>query len=208
MTTLADYDFVAIGLFRATLSAVEEAVQRLNDEKPVLQRYEHRSGPLEIASIYERRPPRGGAHAKRAVFFEPASAPGTTAFVANLEDGWFTLFNVLSSRVPREHVFVRSSDSDDYPIGEFRVCSQGRTVRYVRAMREDPSWEFLEKGDPQLFEDLGHYKNRRIAKRLDREILVSYLRRLGWDLTEAAFWTTLVPAFYLSAGARPHTDGA
>jgi hypothetical protein len=64
-------------------------------------------------------------------------------------------------------------------------------------MREDPSWEFYQRGELRSFEDPANYKKRRIADRLNREILLTYLGKLGWDLANPKFWTSQHPAVYI-----------
>ncbi len=196
MTSLKDFEFLVIGLFRAPLADVRAAAYNILELST--GRYVVRDAPLNIRSIYVGRPPSGGAHETRAVLFEPASSHGTTAFFTNLEDGWNTMCNILAGRVPGEHVQVRSSiEQDDYPLSDFEVWEGGTSVRYVRAMLEDPSWEFYQRGELRSFEDPANYKKRRIADRLNREILLAYLAKLGWDLASPKFWKSQLPAVYL-----------
>ena len=121
--------------------------------------------------------------------------------IANLADGWATMCNVLAGQLPGMSILVRSATAQEYPLTDLQVWDKGESVRYVRAMREEPSWEFFSKGDPMEFENLDHYKRRRIADRLNRDILVEYLARLGWDLASPTFWQSKLLAFYL---LEPH----
>lgn len=195
MTSLKDFEFLSIGLFRAPLADVRAAAESILKVPP--GPYVVRDAPLDIRSVYVGRPPRGGAHEKRAVLFEPASSSGTTALIANLEDGWMTMCNLLATRVPGEHVLVRSSDDKDYPVSDIEIWEGGTSVRYVRAMREDPSWEFYQRGALRSFEEPANYKKRRIADRLNRGILLTYLAKLGWDLASPKFWNSQLSAVYL-----------
>jgi len=195
MTSLKDFEYLVIGLFRAPLADVRAAAENILKVPP--GPYVVRDAPLDIRSIYVGRPPSGGAHETRAVLFEPASSRGTTALFTNLEDGWVTMCNLLAGRVPGEHVHVRSCIDKDYPASSMEVWDGGTSVRYVQSLREDPSWEFYQKGELRSFEDPANYKKRRIADRLNREILLTYLAKLGWDLTSPEFWKSQRSAVYL-----------
>lgn len=199
MITLADFDFLVLGLFHAPLEVVRKAVGDVLEEYFVPGRFATCQAPLDISTVYEREPPPGGSHGKRAVFFEPMTAPGTTAFMPNYQDGWLTMCNALAGLMPGEHMKIRACVTGDYPLADFEMWSAGDSVRYVRAMREDPSWEFFARGEPQAFEDLSNYRKKRIADRLDRRILVEYLTKLGWDISQPEFWKAYSGgnAFYL-----------
>lgn len=195
--TLADYEFLVITLFRSPISVVWRHARRILHKRVPSELFRFEDAPLDLSRVYERCPPAGGAHDRRAVFFEPASSPDTTAFIANLADGWMTLCNVISGQVPGEQLRLRSAPKQEYPIHDFDLVSGGESLRYVRAMRDGPRWEFYADGEPCEFEDLTNYRRRRIRDRLNRDILVEYTKRLGWDLTEPRFWKTTRPAHYV-----------
>lgn len=197
MQSLDDFEFLVIGLFHARLHEMRAVIERIVEEKFGPGRFCITDAPLDISSVYERRPPRGGAHDKRAVFYEPACSGGTTALIANMEDGWVTMCNVLAAKLPGEHILARSCVDTQYPLTDFEVWDNGASVRYVGALREDPSWDFSSRGEGRPFEDPTNYKKRRISDRLNREILVEYLGKLGWHLASAEFWKSHLPACYL-----------
>ncbi len=202
MHSLVDFDVLVIGLFRAPLPDVCDSIKIILEQELSAGRFEATEAALDIRSVYDRRPPAGGAHPLWAVVFEPANARGTAAMIANSEDGWFTMFNRIAGTVPGEHVLVRSVPDQEYPLASFDVWEGGSSVRSVRAMREDPSWEFFSRGEPRAFENPANYKQRRVADRLNREILVAYLNALGWDLASSRFWQTSLSAFYLQERRR------
>ena len=53
---------------------------------------------------------------------------------------------------------------------------------------QDPHWVFYEDGKQLWFEDGNHYKQHTIKKRMNKEILVSYCTRLGFDIYSPQFW--------------------
>lgn len=207
MPTLNDFEFLVLGLFRAPLAVAQSAVTGILDEHFPPGRFVTLSEPLNLSSVYERRPPLGGAHAKRAVLFEPRNAPGTTALIANLEDGWLTMCNAMSSAITGVHMLARSCVATDYPLTDFEVWEDGTPVRYVGALQDDPSWNFTARGEPRDFEELSNYKRRRVADRLSRDVLVEYLKKTGWDVASPEFWVSTRPAFYLREHDRRDLRG-
>jgi len=55
----------------------------------------------------------------------------------------------------------------------------GHELRTLQASRQLAGWSWEAKGDPQPFEDLSHYQARRIAQRLDLDLLLDYCRAFG-----------------------------
>jgi len=191
----SDSEFLTIGLFASRVSAVVAALKIVIEEHfshGGLALYE---GALDLDSIYVGRPPAGGTHAKRVALFEPKNAPTTTAMVSNLEDGWMTMVNALAKRLPGTHLLARTS-VDDYPITDLEIWVEGQSVRYVRAMKEDPSWEFYQRGEPLVFEQPDCYEQRRISQRFNRTILFETLKRAGWPVADEEFWRSDLPAWY------------
>lgn len=194
MPSLDSFDFLVLGLFRAPLHEVRSAAQTIIEETFPPGSFEISEAPLDIDCIYTSSPPPGGAHEKRAVLFEPGTSRGSTALIANIEDGWLTTCNVLAKRIPGEHVLVRSCTQPAYPLADMEVWKDGASVRYVGALREEPSWSFESRGEPRSFEEPANYKKRKITERLNREILVGYLAKIGWQLADREFWNSSLPA--------------
>ena len=205
MTLLAEYEYLAISLFDQPLEAVWAAATRTVWGRSGSKRYRAESGVLDCARVYSGRPPPGGAHQVRAVFFEPASSADTTAMLANLEDGWLTLGNLIAQQLSGQHIYLRTSEDREFPLSDFKVWCDGKSVRTVRASRDERGWEFYAEGALRVFEDPALYRRHRIRDRLNRKILTEYARRLGWDISMPEFWKTSIPAHYLfeNLSARP-----
>jgi len=113
--------------------------------------------------------------------WEPSCRPGTTVLRANLEDGWSTLTYALAERRAWTYLKVRVGDPwDAWPICELEWFVNGRSKRFVRAMKDDPRWEFFVRGDALSFEETKAYRRRRIRDRFTAEMLWSYVGALGW----------------------------
>ena len=129
------------------------------------------------------------------MLYAPNSAPDTTVLLTNLSDGWQTLANSLATRTPGRHVAIRSI-AGEYPLHAMHVWLNGRSGRYVRAMK-DPRWDFFEQGPRLEFEDSALYEERLIRRRLGRATLVQYLIALGWDVTQDGFFKSSRPGRYV-----------
>lgn len=114
-------------------------------------------------------------------FWAPSSKPNGTALVANC-----SLAYNLAVRCSHRVIEIRVSPSlDEWPICELALYEHGELRRFVRAFRDDPSWEFYQRGEPLDFEDLEAYTRQRIRDRFTPEMLRSYCASLGWDIDPA-----------------------
>jgi hypothetical protein len=60
---------------------------------------------------------------------------------------------------------------------------------------QDPRWTFYEDGTPLPFEDLERYKLRIKKQRLNKEVIIHYLRCAGWDIEDENFWKPQGPVY-------------
>lgn len=79
------------------------------------------------------------------LLWEPRCNNGSTVFSPNIEDGWHTLVNILSTKHLCDSYSVRlSPEYDDYPICELSTHENGTQRRFIRAMKDDPKWQFVD----------------------------------------------------------------
>jgi hypothetical protein len=67
--------------------------------------------------------------------------------------------------------------------------NNGVRKRIVRALY-DMKWTFYETGEPLPFEDIENYKKRKITDRINKDIITSYLLKIGLDINSADFYRT------------------
>lgn len=195
------FDFLAGCCFRAEWSRTSTAIRDQLADRIARGLYSIFERALDLRWLFDGSRP-SEAPPTRVIVFEPSSAPGTSVMLTNQSDGWMTLCNVLSMQLPGEHVQFRSAVNTEFPVNDFELFSDAETLRYVRAFRDDPKWEFYAMGERQWFEDETHYRKPRIADRLTRSILVEYLRKLGWDVETSTFWSTQRSALYIQESER------
>lgn len=196
MAWIDNCTFLAVALLEAPLEVVHASLESVLEEHFGPGRFSFDEGGLDLSKVYDQRPPSGGAHEKCLALFEPSIAVGRTAMVPNMEDGWMTLVNVLATRISGQHLLLRSSEDESYPVTDLEVWRRGASVRYVGVLKEQPAWMFHERGDVLEFENPARYAKRRIRDRFDRASAFETLERVGWSLASSAFWETTRPAIY------------
>jgi hypothetical protein len=174
-------DFVAATLF----SVPRDVVLRATMDALAAHR------PATVASVPSekwRLPQQEYNPRRKGVDLWPIG-PKRTVFFPNLTDGWLTLQMMVVDRIGCEAAALRVSASDaDYPIVELSIYRQSRQPRIIRAMRDDPHWQFHTSGDPLTFEEPRQYEERRIRDRFTLNTLSSYLRKLGWNIADGSIW--------------------
>jgi hypothetical protein len=193
------YGFLVMTCFGAEINLVSRSALEALDAHGMRRRFSIRRDEPNFRLIYSGTPTPGGAHLKRALFFEPSSSPGTTALLADLEDGWWTLVNATAARVSGTHAQFRFTQGDTpYPTYGFEVWSDGKSIRSVSCSRNDRGkWEFISNGTPLEFEDTAAYSRRRVAERLSQQMIIGYMSALGWDVERSTFWCSKQPGVYL-----------
>jgi hypothetical protein len=130
--------------------------------------------------------------AARFVIWEPAYKKGSTVFFSNFQDGWFTLMNIISIVDKRRaYQFHVDDEKNKTKIGFYYNYGE-EEQRVVRILFGD-KWEFFERGDALPFEDTDRYTKHFRTDRMNKELIKSYLRKLGWDIDHEDFYRTEKP---------------
>lgn len=111
-----------------------------------------------------------------------------TVFLSNISDGWQTLINAYFNEYQHKIIRVRLSDeSCAYPAYIFE-CMSNSNHRIIQAIKDDDKWDFYQEGSIMSFENEDNYTRKKIAKRLNNDIIIEYLKKEGIDITEDTFW--------------------
>jgi hypothetical protein len=137
--------------------------------------------PLQPYSATERDLPM--------LLWSPNAAPGLTAFMPHVQSGDYFVIKYALERFGLSVATGRSaSSSAEWPITEFIAYSSGKQRRIVRAMRDDPRWDFFADGDALPFEKTENYRRRLIKDRFVRDDLLQYFECWGAPVRDPAFW--------------------
>ena len=124
-------------------------------------------------------PPAGGNHDDIFSFWKIDSAPDKVFFSSNSTDGRYTLCNVLNMKLKCGFVLCFMSNNLAYPQYYFHHSGSNLINRDILVSKEDSKWEFCTQGEPLKIENLDYYNRRRIKDRLNNDIIISYLHKLG-----------------------------
>lgn len=169
-----DYDFAHIEpLLERALSGWREnfRVERLKFAQP-------------MAALLEGQIP-GGRNPLVGYFYRPRSSTKTSVMISNAVDGWYTLCGLLAASGGQSQILACSFGQEG---ATFHYWSSGKEIRTVSAILDGDSWEFFQRGEPLPFESVANYRRRKISTRLDQDLLMAYLLRLGWDLGADDYW--------------------
>jgi hypothetical protein len=131
-----------------------------------------------------------------AFFFNPLIKSDKTIMISNLQDGWYTLGNVISIKLPCErYSFFLCDGSVEDPMNSL-IYTNGKLERAVYSMK-DGKWVFYQEGEPLPFEKLNYYKQRIIKKRVTKQILIDYCKELGLFIEDENFWKSTEENLYV-----------
>ena len=138
--------------------------------------------------LYESSPLKGGAHFEKVYFFAPKSCDDKCVMFSNYSDGLSSLVYQITYSLKIKAYSFRIG-TDDFPdaINAFGYIENGTERRTVYAMK-DPKWKFYCQGEVQPFEDEKLYRARTIKQKLNKDILIAYCVKLGFDIRDDDFW--------------------
>lgn len=95
--------------------------------------------------------------------------------------------NVLRLKLHCSFYQFALSNDNASPFFLFHHSSKQGITRDVLNYKED-RWQFYAKGPINSIEEIEFYKNRKIRERLNKEILLHYLKKMGisfWDIDKS-----------------------
>ena len=186
-----NYSFISFTCIEAPLSKVREAVIRILDTNFQQNGYTVYESELTLASMYINRPFNDGIRLKKALFYTSHKSNNLTIMFSNLEDGWITLSNCISSELKCKcwNFTINDETKELYPKNSFEIREAGKAIRIVYVLKDWDKWIFYEAGTHLSFENPNHYSKRMKKERLNESIIIQYCGKLGWDIQDPKFWT-------------------
>ncbi|SRR5581483_4431019 len=184
---LSGFEVVPINCIWKEPNELIEEIQSLFDDSEK-RHWVFAKGLLDLKNIYFPAPPTGGAHLERFMVWQPSNMSFGAVLVPNYRDAHVQLMRQLNrSYKTRYFSAFLARDYRSEGFCSFEHVSESGRERVVHVILE-PRWKFFEQGEVLSFENPEYYKRRIIRERLTPEIVEEYLKRLGWDLGDAAFW--------------------
>ena len=136
------------------------------------------------------------------LLYEPKTNPGTTVFFVNQVDGWHTLvYNY--SRLFHKNVFqvgFNQDPADEQPayfFDYFYYHKKKFCNRHIHAIKGE-KWIFFADGEIQPFEDKRNYGRKQVKDRLNNEVIINYLKKGGYDLSNTDFFESYKKGLYFT----------
>ena len=120
----------------------------------------------------------------KGLFFSPNIAPNLTLVLGNGTGSWGTLCNNLSSNLHIKNTQIMMQNVKlPEKSNRLSIYDSGKTIRTVFGFTGDYNrMEFVNSGNPLPFENVEYYKKRRITDRINKNILIEYAEKIGFDL--------------------------
>ncbi len=184
-----DCEYLPFTCIKSSIESIEKQL-RIEEKEGKYRLLKGNYSCLDVLDIsdMEHIKPYYRTDSYKAVLFRCVSNKDYTVLVSNLRDGWFTICNYLCSKMNVDYYqFSISNIFETDPMNRFIYFSGGDEERVVYSMKEN-KWVFCEIGNVLPFEDAENYKTRRIKDRLNKEILMKYCKRLGFNIEDESFW--------------------
>jgi hypothetical protein len=121
-----------------------------------------------------------------------------TIYTSSSASGWSSLYSNMMERTPFDgYFFCRTLKNEiGYHGFEMKIWKSGVLDRHVRTMKAEDGWEFLNEGNLVPFERPELYTSRRIADRLNQEVIETYSEAAGFPISSVVEYDG--PAFLFS----------
>lgn len=132
-----------------------------------------------------------------AIIWQPLNQKNDCiAIVNSFQDGWSGFVEGFCKRNNLEYIYISFSNNQRL-YSDFAIfhCYNSDKERTVHAISDVGKWEFFQKGETLSFENEAYYKKRSISNRLNEEILLEYLQKMGVDLSGQDFWQAKSDSF-------------
>lgn len=197
MTVLGEFEVIPLNCLWVNPDDLIE-ILKIMDEQDEDRFWRYTKQRLDLKSIYFPAPLPGGTHLPKFTVWQPSNMSFGSVLIPNRVDEMIQLMRHLNRRYHIRYFSTHlSRDHKKEGICRFEHADEMGTQRVVHVIH-DRSWEFFDQGKILAFEHPLQYEHRRIAERLTPTIVIEYLKTLGWNLKDEAFWTSIGDAWVAS----------
>lgn len=170
-----NFNFIIFSFFEtSSLTAIKNAVREIFNKDIQGGRAEFIAKPFSISEFIN--PSMDGEHDDIFCFWKVQQYPCKVFFISNSADGRKTLCNVLHLKLCCSFYQFAFSNGIESPFFLFHYSPKHGIDRDVLNYKED-KWLFYEKGQKNKIEEEEFYKRRIRKERLNKEILLHYLKK-------------------------------
>jgi hypothetical protein len=198
MRTIEDYDKPRFSVLLADMETVLRAVRGTDAAHPESTGLEVTEGEADLGRVYVGKPQSGGSRPATALVFSPRGREDVTVVFSDLTDGWITLTYWMTKHAPcQAWVFRAARPTVEWPLLGYEHIDSGESKRVVQLIRDDPRWEFYQRGHPVPEEDTSRFTAKPKKARLRYEDVLDLAERLGYPVRSPAFWTSSKPGVFI-----------
>ena len=139
----------------------------------------------DVLNVEQYFDPLPGGHYEKYSWWCSKLYPDTVFLMSNLQDGMSRYCESFAMDLDCPLTLIRTSHQAPFEsLYWFEHIDAEGHQRLVYALRED-RWVFCDLGEPLPFENLDYYKRRIIKQRINFDIIVEYLSKMGinlWDI--------------------------
>lgn len=177
---MKDFNNFNFSVFECDFDSFTKAMYERYKQSFVENKVKIYSSPLDVTEYIDV--PYGGSHYPQMSWWANRLYKNLIFFMSNRRDGMSSLCQNLSRELGcKLYKFGISKGEEAYYGCTFFYCSKGERERAILAYMED-RWVFWQRGELLPFENPAYYSNRFIKKRLNYDILVEYLGKMGINL--------------------------
>lgn len=193
-----NYSFITFSIINSTLKEIKDLILEKYSAQIREGKYNIEYNDVEnIRDFYTDMPLKGSRHLKKVAFYQSILSNKHLIMFSNMEDGWITLANYITSLIKCEHTtFFITLKPNVYNQNMF-INKTLDNERIVYSMIDSDKWTFYEQGNSVYFEEITNYQKRIIKKRLNSEILIQYCKRIGFNIEDDDFFKSQGSAFFL-----------
>ena len=187
-----------MGIIAAPIDEVREALTRRLDSIINVRKYTSTECLIDWVDFFVENGMNYNVFKTKMVLFK--ATDNLTIYTPTSADGWWSLYsNTMKDEFFDGYFFNRTltlKNEIGYHGSEMAIWKSGVLDRRVRTIKTEDGWEFLSEGNLAPFENAELYRKRRIADRLNQEVIESYSEAAGFPISSVAEYIGSAVLFY------------
>ena len=185
-----------MGIIAAPIDEVREALTRRLDSIINVRKYTSTECLIDWVDFFVENGMNYDVFKTKMVLFK--ATDNLTIYTSTSADGWWTLYETTIENAHFDGYFFGRTLKNDigYHGFQMKIWKSGVLDRHVRAIKTEDGWEFLSEGNLAPFENAELYRKRRIADRLNQEVIELYSEAAGFPISSVAEYIGSAVLFY------------
>ena len=187
-----------MGIIAAPIDEVREALTRRLDSIINVRKYTSTECLIDWVDFFVENGMNYNVFKTKMVLFK--ATDNLTIYTPTSADGWWSLYsNTMKDEFFDGYFFNRTltlKNEIGYHGSEMAIWKSGVLDRRVRTIKTEDGWEFLSEGNLASFENAELYRKRRIADRLNQEVIELYSEAAGFPVSSVVEYSGSAVLFY------------